>query len=169
MTVCVNCKCRISSKYAKKFCSRSCAASYNNVNNPKRTNNEQVVCLFCRTKFSVRPQSVSRNLYCSTTCCIDHKNAIRLKKNSELLRQGLLKSRQYIREVLLSRRAHRCAICKLTEWNGKPITLWLDHIDGCAANNMLSNFRLICPNCDTQQPTFGAKNYGNGRKSLGLK
>jgi hypothetical protein len=48
------------------------------------------------------------------------------------------------------------------------LTLWTDHIDGNATNNHPSNFRLICPNCDSQSDTFGGKNYGKGRKSRGL-
>jgi hypothetical protein len=34
---------------------------------------------------------------------------------------------------------------------------------------MPDNFRLICPLCDSYSPTFGAKNYGKGRKARGLK
>ena len=52
--------------------------------------------------------------------------------------------------------------------NGKPISLWCDHIDGDASNDSPDNFQMVCPNCDSQQDTFGAKNRGNGRKSRGL-
>jgi len=45
----------------------------------------------------------------------------------------------------------------------------LDHIEGDASNNLPNNLRLICPNCDSQSDTFGAKNYGKGRKSRGMK
>jgi hypothetical protein len=43
-------------------------------------------------------------------------------------------------------------------WNGKPLTLHLDHIDGDHDNNLLENLRVLCPHCHQQTPTFGAKN-----------
>jgi hypothetical protein len=43
-------------------------------------------------------------------------------------------------------------------WNGKPLTLHLDHIDGDHENNLLENLRVLCPHCHQQTPTFGSKN-----------
>lgn len=43
-------------------------------------------------------------------------------------------------------------------WNGKPLTLHLDHIDGDHNNNLLENLRILCPHCHQQTPTFGGKN-----------
>lgn len=51
-----------------------------------------------------------------------------------------------------------CVICNNTEWNGKPIPLQLDHIDGNSSNNNLSNLRLLCPNCHAQTDTYCGKN-----------
>lgn len=42
-------------------------------------------------------------------------------------------------------------------WNGAPLTLQLDHIDGNPTNNRLENLRVLCPNCHTQTPTYGSK------------
>jgi hypothetical protein len=39
----------------------------------------------------------------------------------------------------------------------------LDHIDGDGVNHVRSNVRMICPNCDSQLPTFKARNRGKGR------
>jgi hypothetical protein len=51
-----------------------------------------------------------------------------------------------------------CNICKLLpEWNGKPLILELDHINGISSDNTLSNLRLICPNCHSQTDTFCGK------------
>lgn len=46
-----------------------------------------------------------------------------------------------------------------SEWNGKPLTLDLDHIDGNWKNNLPENLRLLCPNCHTQTPTYSYKNH----------
>lgn len=45
-------------------------------------------------------------------------------------------------------------------WNGLPITLILDHKDGCNTNNSVDNLRYLCPNCNQQQPTTGGGNNG---------
>ncbi|KRC59040.1 hypothetical protein ASE14_14675 [Agromyces sp. Root81] len=47
-----------------------------------------------------------------------------------------------------------CISCGLgPEWNGRPLTLELDHVDGDRLNNELSNLRLLCPNCHAQAET----------------
>ncbi len=45
-------------------------------------------------------------------------------------------------------------------WNGKPLPLILDHVDGNRNNNSAENLRFLCPNCDAQLPTRGGKNIG---------
>jgi hypothetical protein len=41
--------------------------------------------------------------------------------------------------------------------------LVLDHVDGDASNNRRNNLRLVCPNCDSQLPTYKSRDRGNGR------
>ena len=54
---------------------------------------------------------------------------------------------------------YKCAICGQPPfWNGKELSLTLDHINGNNKDNRLENLRWICPNCDRQLPTFAGKN-----------
>ena len=47
----------------------------------------------------------------------------------------------------------KCCVCNLTQWNGKPIPLELEHVDGNHENNSLENLQILCPNCHAQTPT----------------
>ena len=40
-------------------------------------------------------------------------------------------------------------------WQGKPLTLILDHINGKNNDDRLENLRWVCPNCNRQLPTTG--------------
>ena len=53
---------------------------------------------------------------------------------------------------------HKCARCGITEWNGQPTPLELEHKDGDHRNNELSNLELLCPNCHAQTSTYRGKN-----------
>ena len=131
-------------------------------------------CKHCSKEFEFRGHSYS-NIYCSSTCFTEERD----KKKSDLWETrynkwlngediGRSNPRKLIREFLIKRDGYKCKKCGIDSWNGEHITLWTDHIDGDATNNHPSNFRLVCPNCDSQSDTFGGKNYGNGRKSKGL-
>ena len=52
-------------------------------------------------------------------------------------------------------------------WNGKPLPLRLDHINGVSGDNRPKNLQLICPNCDSQLTTQGGKNKGRVEQSKG--
>ena len=72
--------------------------------------------------------------------------------------------RFYVRLHLMEVQRGMCALCGVGgQWNGQPLVLVLDHVDGDASNNHRENLRLVCPNCDSQLPTFKSRNRGNGR------
>ena len=54
---------------------------------------------------------------------------------------------------------HVCGDCKLENiWNGKPLVLQLDHINGVSDDNCISNLCWRCPNCHSQTETFAGRN-----------
>jgi hypothetical protein len=57
---------------------------------------------------------------------------------------------------------YKCSICGQEPfWNGKELTLTLDHINGINNDDRLENLRWVCPNCDRQLDTFAGKNKHN--------
>ena len=52
-----------------------------------------------------------------------------------------------------------CSICGQEPlWQGKELTLILDHINGNNKDDRLENLRWVCPNCNQQLDTTGSKN-----------
>ena len=69
-----------------------------------------------------------------------------------------------IRDYLYERQNYKCAICSIeNNWCGQQLNFVLDHIDGDASNSTPDNVRLVCPNCDSQLPTFKSRNPASKR------
>lgn len=49
---------------------------------------------------------------------------------------------------------YKCSECGLNSWQGKSISLHLDHKNGINNDNRLENLRLLCPNCHSQTVTY---------------
>jgi Zn finger protein HypA/HybF involved in hydrogenase expression len=77
-----------------------------------------------------------------------------LVRGSKISRASL--KRKLIKANLL---VEQCSKCHLgLEWQGEPLTLQLDHINGDNTDNRLENLRLLCPNCHSQTDTYAGRN-----------
>jgi hypothetical protein len=65
-------------------------------------------------------------------------------KKLKLLREGLLRD--------------ECYECGIRSWQGRPLAIQIDHINGSPHDWRLENLRMLCPNCHSQTPTFSGKN-----------
>ena len=63
--------------------------------------------------------------------------------------------RRILKEGLLD---ERCSVCGMEAlWNGKPLVLVLDHINGISNDHRMENLRFLCPNCNSQTETFAGR------------
>jgi 5-methylcytosine-specific restriction endonuclease McrA len=77
---------------------------------------------------------------------------------------------QSLRKRLIHEHNYCCDECGQTNvWNGKPLTLEMDHIDGNPRNNVISNLRILCPHCHSQTDTFRARNIKAKREKLNIQ
>lgn len=76
---------------------------------------------------------------------VENSNSARWVVKRKLIAEGVL--------------IEKCAVCgQEPEWCGQRLVLVLDHINGVPKDNRLINLRLLCPNCNSQTPTFAGRN-----------
>jgi hypothetical protein len=69
--------------------------------------------------------------------------------------RGHLKRRLYASRL----KVPVCEQCGQDEsWNGKRMSLILDHVNGIADDNRLENLQIVCPNCAATLPTHCGRN-----------
>ena len=93
------------------------------------------------------------------------KDTLKPVKSLQDVFDGKIKMRSYrLKQRLIEEnyKLPKCEHCGVgEEWNGLPLVLELDHIDGNSDNNKLDNLRILCPNCHSQTPTFRGRKLKN--------
>jgi hypothetical protein len=87
-------------------------------------------------------------------------NKLNNVKKEDILKENCKHQRTVLRRYIIKNNLipYKCAICGCTEWQGKTLSLELDHINGINNDNRLENLRFLCPNCHSQTSTYGSRN-----------
>jgi hypothetical protein len=91
----------------------------------------------------------------------------RNKKNwdsADVYKKNSLFPRSQLRQKILKEGwlPYFCRDCKIDNtWNGKPLTLEIEHINGINDDNRKENLTWLCPNCHSQTNTY--RNSNNRR------
>lgn len=87
-------------------------------------------------------------------------NKLNNVKKEDILKENCKHQRTVLRRYIIKNNLipYKCAICGCTEWQGKTLSLELDHINGVNNDNRLENLRFLCPNCHSQTSTYGSRN-----------
>ena len=109
--------------------------------------------LQCRAKFGFAKDTWIKAIFRGSIVVRPRRWAIsRVLENS--------KSRYTVKRRLLEAGllSNVCDSCGLSEWQGRPITIQLDHRNGIRNDHRLENLRMLCPNCHSQTETYAARN-----------
>lgn len=169
-----------------RFCSRACANARCHSEETKQKIRQALVKPEELKKKQIRSKAEPKNTKPIDTCIICNKPLSR-GHQSVYCAEHLIQRRQeeritnwletgdiglkpdctirgIFRDYILREQNGCCAMCSMPAiWNGKPLVFILDHIDGDAANSARENLRLVCPNCDSQLPTYKSKNKNSSR------
>lgn len=106
--------------------------------------------------------------YCTNKCQADY----RYKQYIEQWLGGSVHGLQghgvvsrHVKRYLRDKFANKCCLCSWANINiiTGQVPLVADHVDGNWRNNVESNLRLLCPNCDSLTATYAELNRGKGR------
>lgn len=109
----------------------------------------KAICSFCTAEYNWHP-SQTKGKYCCRDCQITGTLAIKI--------QSGIYTRCNAYTYFKRTTVYECNECHVSDWNGKPLQLQIDHVDGNNKNNVVENLRYLCPNCHTQTETWGVRN-----------
>lgn len=175
-------------KNPPRFCCKGCSNTKQHTEETKEKIRQKVImhniqkginrvektekCLCCGKSFAyIYSKNIRERKFCSKQCCRKYKDKFKGIDETGIVGANAKQHghiQMIAREYLIKKHGHKCMMCGRSTWLGQPIMLIADHIDGNPTNNHISNFRIICPNCDATLPTFKGRNKGHGRVAMGV-
>ena len=89
-----------------------------------------------------------------------HDWNVKIPLTKILIKESNYSSTYHLKKRLIKEKIfqYKCNICGIDDWNHKPLSLHLDHINGINNDNRIENLQLLCPNCHSQTSTYTGKN-----------
>ena len=133
-------------------------------------------CKCCGKLISKRKRNPSRPIvYCSAKCQNKYQSDQIIKRwkagKFHGTRGKQLQLASTVRRYIIDKNGHKCSKCgwaKKHPLSGK-VPIQVHHIDGNPLNTKESNLQVLCPNCHSLTPNWGAGNKGFGRDVVARK
>lgn len=142
-------KCKEAHEKPGTFCSRKCANSRTWSEEDKHK--KRIGILKYLGIEDIKPVVKEKKSFANEMVFVENSDYPRHRIKARVIEQKMLD--------------HSCQECGLQHiWNGKHISLQLDHINGVNNDHRIENLRFLCPNCHSQQDTYAAKNKTNPQR-----
>lgn len=114
---------------------------------------------YSQVKQRMADLNVDQSIFKGKQCALQNRAAREINP-ADILKKNCKHVRSVLRRYVIKNQLvpYKCAICGCTEWQGKTLSLELDHVNGINNDNRLENLRFLCPNCHSQTTTYGSRN-----------